>query len=75
MLLVVPVGSKELFREVSFIKAGFARKVLVIGTETLSSSRPHNGDSMIYSDGAGACVLESREGEYVKRGILSHATI
>ncbi|MBK8371902.1 MAG: ketoacyl-ACP synthase III [Saprospiraceae bacterium] len=58
----------------AYIKAGFARKVLVIGTETLSRVLdPHDRDSMIYSDGAGACVLESRE-EYVKRGILSHAT-
>jgi 3-oxoacyl-[acyl-carrier-protein] synthase-3 len=58
----------------AFIRAGFARKVLVIGTETLSRVLdPHDRDSMIYSDGAGACVLEAKE-EYIKRGILSHAT-
>lgn len=58
----------------AFIKAGFAQKVLVIGTETLSRVLdPYDRDSMIYSDGAGACVLESRH-EHVKRGIISHAT-
>ncbi|MBK8621541.1 MAG: ketoacyl-ACP synthase III [Saprospiraceae bacterium] len=58
----------------AFIKAGIARKVLVVGTETLSRVLdPHDRDSMIYSDGAGACILEAKE-EYVKRGILSHAT-
>ncbi len=58
----------------AFIKAGIAKKVLVIGTETLSRVLdPHDRDSMIYSDGAGACVIEAKE-EHVKRGILSHAT-
>ncbi len=58
----------------AFIKAGIARKVLVVGTETLSRVLdPHDRDSMIYSDGAGACILEAKE-EYVKRGVLSHAT-
>ncbi|MFZ1705443.1 MAG: ketoacyl-ACP synthase III [Saprospiraceae bacterium] len=58
----------------AYIKAGIAKKVLVIGAETLSRVLdPHDRDSMIYSDGAGACVLEAKE-EYVKRGIISHAT-
>ncbi len=58
----------------AFIKAGIAKKVLVIGTETLSRVLdPHDRDSMIYSDGAGACVIEAKE-EHIKRGILSHAT-
>jgi 3-oxoacyl-[acyl-carrier-protein] synthase-3 len=58
----------------AFIQAGFAQKVLVIGTETLSRVLdPNDRDSMIYSDGAGACVLESKH-EPIKRGIISHAT-
>lgn len=42
-----------------YIKSGDATKVLVIGSETLSRiSDPHDIDSMIYSDGAGAVVVE-----------------
>lgn len=46
----------------SMIRAGDARKVMVIGSETLSRvSDPHDRDSLIYSDGAGAVILESLE--------------
>lgn len=56
----------------SFIKAGIAKKCLVIGSETLSRVvDPHDRDSMIYSDGAGACILE--KGNDPNKGILSHA--
>ncbi len=55
----------------AFIKAGLARKCLVIGSETLSRIiDPHDRDSMIFADGAGAAVLEQKEGE--NRGILAH---
>lgn len=58
----------------AFIKAGMAKKVLVIGSETLSRVvDPHDRDSMIYSDGAGATIVEAIE-ESTKRGILSTAT-
>lgn len=58
----------------AFIKAGIAKKCLVIGTETLSRViDPYDRDSMIFSDGAGACVLEKREKQ--ERGILSFSTI
>ena len=44
----------------SSIRSGDARKVLVIGTETLSRvSDPHDIDHMIYSDGAGATLVGS----------------
>ena len=43
----------------AFIKAGMAKKCLVIGTETLSRViDPHDRDSMIYGDGAGATIIE-----------------
>jgi 3-oxoacyl-[acyl-carrier-protein] synthase-3 len=43
----------------AYIKAGMAKKCLVIGAETLSRVvDPHDRDSMIYSDGAGATVIE-----------------
>jgi 3-oxoacyl-[acyl-carrier-protein] synthase-3 len=58
----------------SFFKAGIAKRALVIGGETLSRvSDPHDRDSMIYSDGAGATILEAQDtgGE---AGILAHAS-
>lgn len=43
----------------AFIKSGIAKKCLIIGAETLSRVVDKNDrDSMIYSDGAGAVVLE-----------------
>lgn len=43
----------------AFFKAGIARRCLVIGAETLSRVLdPYDRDSMIFSDGAGAAVLE-----------------
>jgi 3-oxoacyl-[acyl-carrier-protein] synthase-3 len=57
-----------------FLRSGDAGRALVIGAETLSRvSDPHDRDSMIYADGAGAAVLEARlVSEPV--GILAHAT-
>jgi 3-oxoacyl-[acyl-carrier-protein] synthase-3 len=44
----------------AFIKSGMAKRVLVIGAETLSRVVDnHDRDSMIYSDGAGASILEA----------------
>jgi 3-oxoacyl-[acyl-carrier-protein] synthase III len=55
-----------------YIRSGDAKKILVIGAETLSRvSDPHDIDSMIYSDGAGATLLEATDR---KVGILSHVT-
>ncbi len=43
----------------SFIKSNMAKKCLVIGAETLSRViDKHDRDSMIYSDGAGAAIVE-----------------
>ena len=58
----------------SFIKSGEAERILVIGAETLSrTADPHDRDSMIYSDGAGAVLLEARMSD-TPVGILSHIT-
>jgi 3-oxoacyl-[acyl-carrier-protein] synthase-3 len=47
---------------------------MVIGAETLSRIiDPHDRDSMIFSDGAGAVIFEAEESEE-KRGILAHKT-
>ncbi len=56
-----------------YIKSGDASKVLVIGAETLSRvSDPHDVDGMIYSDGAGATLVEGTQ--ETDCGILSHVT-
>lgn len=56
----------------AFIKAGLAKKCLVIGAETLSRViDPHDRDSMIYSDGAGAVIIEATNDE---GGIITHDT-
>lgn len=47
-----------------FIRSGEAKRCLVIGTETLSRViDPHDKDSMIYSDGSGAVVVEGTAGD------------
>ncbi len=57
-----------------FLKSGDAQKILVIGTETLSRiSDPHDIDSMIYSDGAGAVIVEAKQSSQ-PIGILKHKT-
>jgi len=56
-----------------YIRSGDAKTALVIGSETLSRvCDPHDRDSMIYADGAGATVLQASESDH-DSGILSHA--
>jgi 3-oxoacyl-[acyl-carrier-protein] synthase III len=56
-----------------FIKSGDAKKVIVIGAETLSRvSDQVDRDSMLYSDGAGATILEGKF-SFEPIGILSHS--
>ncbi len=55
----------------AFFRAGVAQKALVIGTETLSRViDQYDRDSMIFSDGAGASILEYRETGDNGSGIL-----
>jgi 3-oxoacyl-[acyl-carrier-protein] synthase III len=57
-----------------YIKSGDAKKIMVIGTETLSRiSDPYDRDSMLYSDGAGAVILEAKESSEPV-GIIAHKT-
>lgn len=57
----------------AFIKAGMAKKCLVIGADALSRVVDvYDRDSMIYADGAGATILEETADE---GGILSHSTL
>ena len=56
----------------AFFKAGIAKKALIVGTETLSRVIDmYDRDSMIFSDGAGACILEYKEVKEDGEGILS----
>jgi 3-oxoacyl-[acyl-carrier-protein] synthase-3 len=56
----------------AFIASGIAKRCLIIGSETLSRVvDKHDRDSMIYSDGAGAVIIEESTEE---GGILAHET-
>jgi len=55
----------------AMIRAGDIRRAMVIGADTLSRiSDPHDRDSLIYADGAGATIVEARDTD---RGILAHS--
>ena len=54
----------------AFITSGMAKRCLVIGAETLSRVvDPHDRDTMIYADGAGAAIIESSD---TVTGMLSY---
>ena len=56
----------------AFIASGMAKRCLVVGSETLSRViDKHDRDSMIYSDGAGAVIVEASQEE---GGIIAHET-
>lgn len=70
ILFGCPGWIEGVIQSYAFIKAGMAKKCLVVGAESLSRVvDPHDRDSMIYSDGAGASVIEATTEE---GGILSH---
>ena len=72
MLFGCPGWIEGVIQAQAYIKAGMAKKCLVIGAETLSRVVDiHDRDSMIYSDGAGATVIEATDEE---GGIISHAS-
>ncbi|RIH66428.1 ketoacyl-ACP synthase III [Mariniphaga sediminis] len=58
----------------AYIKSGFMKRGVVVGADVLSRiSDPHDRDSMIYADGAGATIVEAVESEE-PTGILSHSS-
>ncbi|WP_089898361.1 3-oxoacyl-ACP synthase III family protein [Chitinophaga arvensicola] len=60
ILFGCPGWIQGLIQADAFFKAGLAKKCLVIGTETLSRViDKYDRDSMIFSDGAGAVVVEA----------------
>ncbi|HUP49277.1 MAG TPA: ketoacyl-ACP synthase III [Thermoanaerobaculia bacterium] len=57
----------------AMIRSGHSRRVMIIGAETLSRvSDPHDRDSLIYADGAGAVIVEGRDGNGAA-GVVGHA--
>lgn len=70
ILFGCPGWIEGMLQAYALIKSGMAKKCLVIGAESLSRViDPHDRDSMIYADGAGATVLELTE---ATGGILSY---
>lgn len=72
ILFGCPGWLEGVIQAVAFIKSGMAKRCLVIGTETLSRVvDKYDRDSMIFSDGAGATIVEEIEGE---EGIMATET-
>ena len=70
ILFGCPGWIEGMLQAYALIKSGMAQKCLVIGAEALSRVvDPHDRDSMIYADGAGATILETTDENC---GILSH---
>lgn len=58
----------------AYIKSGFMKRGVVVGADVLSRiSDPHDRDSMIYADGAGATVVEAVESDE-PIGIIAHSS-
>jgi 3-oxoacyl-[acyl-carrier-protein] synthase-3 len=70
LLFGCPGWVEGMIQAKAFINAGIAKRCLVIGTETLSRViDKYDRDAMIFSDGAGATIIEASEDE---GGILAH---
>jgi 3-oxoacyl-[acyl-carrier-protein] synthase III len=75
ILFGCPGWLQGLIQADAFIKAGMAGTCLIIGTETLSRVIDvYDRDSMIFSDGAGAVVVQNKEVNDTGCGLLSAAT-
>jgi 3-oxoacyl-[acyl-carrier-protein] synthase-3 len=70
LLFGCPGWIEGLIQANAFIKAGIAKRCLIIGAETLSRVVDiHDRDSMIFADGAGAVIIEVTTHDH---GIRSH---
>ena len=75
ILFGCPGWVQGLIQADAFFKAGIARKALIVGTETLSRVIDmYDRDSMIFSDGAGATVVEYKEVGTTGQGMLAACT-
>lgn len=76
ILFGCPGWVQSLIQADAFFKAGMAKKALVIGAEMLSRViDEYDRDSMIFSDGAGACVVESVSDNITASGILASSAV
>jgi len=68
-----PGWLEGLIQAYNFIKAGAAKKCLVIGAETLSRVVDNfDRDSMIFSDGAGAVIIDKTNSE---NGVIAYKSV
>jgi 3-oxoacyl-[acyl-carrier-protein] synthase III len=69
-----PGWTQALITADAYIKSGFAKRGVVLGSDVLSRiSDPHDRDTMIYADGSGATIVEATESDE-PIGILSHSS-
>ena len=72
MIFGCPGWIEAVIQAKAFISSNMAKNCLVIGAEALSRVVDHNDrDSMIFADGAGACIVSATE---ENRGILAHSS-
>jgi len=58
----------------AYVRSGLGKRGVVVGSDVLSRiSDPHDRDTMIYADGAGATIVEGIESEE-PIGILAHSS-
>ncbi|HVY75159.1 MAG TPA: ketoacyl-ACP synthase III [Puia sp.] len=75
ILFGCPGWLQGLIQADALIKSGQARRILVVGTETLSRViDPYDRDSMIFSDGAGAVIIEGKTTRDSGPGILNYVS-
>lgn len=75
VLFGCPGWLQSLIQADYYIRCGDARRVLVIGSDTVSRvTDPHDRDSMLFSDGAGAIIVEAVESD-TPTGILKHQAV
>ena len=76
VLFGCPGWLQGLIQADAFFKAGIAKRCLIIGAESLSRVIDvFDRDSMIFSDGAGACVAEARDEVEEDNGILGSSAL
>ncbi len=74
ILFGCPGWLQGLIQADAFFKAGIAGKALIIGSETLSRViDSYDRDSMIFSDGAGATIVEFKEAQENGSGLLGYS--
>ncbi|HTI11301.1 MAG TPA: 3-oxoacyl-[acyl-carrier-protein] synthase III C-terminal domain-containing protein [Puia sp.] len=75
ILFGCPGWIQGLIQAHAFFEAGLAKRCLVIGAETLSRViDEYDRDSMIFSDGAGAAIVEAQAMTPEGPGVLGHTT-